>query len=126
MIFPLKRIRSAPVCCACSDNETPTSPTTSSVQANFLIAILRSPISDQFPSTAPGHLERLARLYVQIAARFRRLAAHSVIGHSWARLRRNATDPLQTPWLDHRVRGTCTVALRSYPRDGIRKGADGR
>src|SRR5712691_5795632 len=42
MIFPLKRIRSAPACCACSDHDTPTTPLNSSSHANFFIASLQA------------------------------------------------------------------------------------
>ena len=47
MIFPLIRMRSAPACCACSDNDSPTTPPNNSSQANFLITSSR-PAEDPF------------------------------------------------------------------------------
>src|SRR5215208_1490697 len=52
MIFPLKRMRSEPACCACSDNESPTTPPNSSSHAHFLIT----------PSSWPGSVP-VRRLY---------------------------------------------------------------
>src|SRR5262245_2501246 len=42
MIFPLVRMRSAGVCCACSDNDSPTTPLNSSSQTNFFITFLHA------------------------------------------------------------------------------------